>query len=155
MKKLKPIITIFLFIALIMIVFFSIARQENVQTVQNNNQTQEALSIDLHHVQCPFCTMVVGDEKYAAQVASTSGRTWVFDDFGCMTKWLDDKAFVEGAPKIWVYAQDLKRWIDAHDAFYETGHTSPMGYGYAAFKKQTSKRLTYKDARKNILQGKK
>jgi copper chaperone NosL len=40
--------------------------------------------IDYGHVGCEFCKMTIVDQRYAAQLVTTKGKTFVFDAAECM-----------------------------------------------------------------------
>jgi hypothetical protein len=150
MKKLAPILTTIVIIAIIMIVFFSLAQKEQMITVYTDNPTQKPLKLDLHHLQDPQCAMVVEKNDYAAQVAAKSGKTWVFDDMGCMVLWLNDKVFTQ-TPKLWVYTLDTQRWIEADKAYYSIDEFTPMMHGFGAYEKRGKNRINYEEVRLRVL----
>jgi hypothetical protein len=152
MKKLAPILTTLLIISIIMIVFFSLAQKEQMITVYTDNPSQKPLKLDLHHLQDPQCAMVVEKNAYAAQVAAKSGKTWVFDDIGCLVQWLNDKSFKE-APKIWVYTEDTHQWIEADKAHYSIDEFTPMLHGFGAYEKEAANRIDYEEVRLRVLRG--
>ncbi len=150
MKKLAPIFTTILIMAIIMIVFFSLAKQEQMITVYKGNLTQKPLSIKLHHLQDPQCAMVVEKNEFAAQLAAKSGKTWIFDDVGCMVLWSDDKVFLD-PPKLWVYTLDSKKWIDAKKAYYSTTEHTPMHHGFGAHEFPDARYISYEEMRLRTL----
>lgn len=92
---------------------------------------------------CARCVMVVSDRKNTVQVKDPStGKTYMFDDIGCMVVWFHknhfgwkDKAF------IWITDVSTGKWIDVRTAFYDTENITPMGYGFSAHKiKETIKK---------------
>ena len=152
MKKLAPIFTTIVIMAIIMIVFFSLAKQEQMITVYKDNPTQKPLTLNLHHLQDPQCAMVVEKNEFAAQLAAKSGKTLVFDEVGCLVLWLDDKVFTD-APKIWVYTMDSKRWIDAKKAHYSATERTPMLHGFGAYEYPGAKLIDYEEMRQRVLRG--
>jgi hypothetical protein len=78
--------------------------------------------------------MAISDPRFAAQIRMGAGRRVEhFDDVGCALAWLD--ALGDDAPlaqEIWVRDARGDAWLDARSAHYEAGHTTPMGYGFAA-----------------------
>ena len=152
MKKLAPILTTIVIMAIIMIVFFSLAKQEQMITVYQDNPTQKPLALNLHHLQDPQCTMVVEKNEFAAQLAAKSGKTWIFDDVGCLVLWLDDKVFTD-TPKIWVYTMDSQTWIDAKKAHYSATERTPMLHGFGAYEASKEGLIDYKEMRQRVLRG--
>ncbi len=152
MKKLAPILTTIVIMTIIMIVFFSLASKEQMVTVYQDNLTQEPLALNLHHLQDPQCAMVVESRDFAAQLAAKSGKTWIFDDVGCMVLWQEDKVFVD-APKLWVFTMDTQRWIDAQKAYYSLGESTPMRHGFGAHEHPAKGLLSYEEMRLRVLRG--
>ncbi|MGH0034145.1 MAG: protein NosL [Myxococcota bacterium] len=86
---------------------------------------------------CERCQMVISDRAFAAQVRNAGGRVHLFDDIGCAILWLDEHRLrqepgEEEPREIWVRSLSGEDWLDARTAHYESGHVSPMGYGYGA-----------------------
>lgn len=82
---------------------------------------------------CAHCQMAISDERYAAQVVDSRGKTWKFDSLECMA------AFLAGADmtgySAWV-ADGRAAWIPADRASIVRSEQirSPMGGGLAAFR---------------------
>jgi len=152
MKKLAPIFTTIVIIAIIMIVFFSLAKQEQMVTVQKGNFSQKPLSLKLHHLQDPQCAMVVEKNDFATQVASKAGKTWIFDDVGCMVLWLHDKVFID-TPRLWAYTMDSHKWIDAKTAYYSTNEHTPMLHGFGAHEIPKKAFIDFEEMRLRVLRG--
>ena len=150
MKKLAPFLTTALIMAIIAIIFFALANKEQMVTVYKDNLSQQPLALDLHHLQDPQCAMVVEKNEYAAQLAAKTGKTWVFDDVGCMVEWQEDKVFAD-TPKIWVYTQDTKKWIDAKKAHYSTTQSTPMHHGFGAHALPDATFIDYEEMRLRVL----
>ncbi len=148
MKKIFPIIII---LAIIAIIFISLSKKEKMITVYNGNTKQLPLDLNLHHLQDPECKMVIDDISHATQVASKSGKSWVFDDIGCMVLWLKDKD-TDGM-KLWVYAQDSKKWIDAQKAFYTFDESTPMHHGFGAYEHKKGDMISFEEVKKRVLRG--
>jgi len=152
MKKLAPLLTTLIIVAIIMIVFFALASKEQMVTVHRGNYSQKPIKLNLHHLQDPQCAMVVEKNEFAAQLAAKSGKTWVFDDVGCMVLWQDKKVFMD-APKLWVYTLDTHRWIDATRAYYSVDESTPMKHGFGAHERGDPSFLDYKQMRTRVLHG--
>ena len=41
---------------------------------------------------CTVCNMQVVDNQFATQIILENGKSLVFDDIGCMHKWVDENA---------------------------------------------------------------
>lgn len=85
---------------------------------------------------CERCSMVVSDRHYAAQVRGGPKReVFMFDDIGCALFWLVEQGIPWAeAPdtEIWVTDYRSGEWLDARQAHYLAGKTTPMAYGFAA-----------------------
>jgi hypothetical protein len=149
MKKIAIIILIVTTIALI---FISLSKRERMMTVAMDNLSQAPIKLALKHIQDPECKMVVEKEEYSAQVAAKDGRTWVFDDIGCMVKWMENKKF-EKEPKIWVFALDTHNWMEAKDAFFSTDEITPMRHGFGAYSKKREGFITFQEVKERVLRG--
>jgi len=86
---------------------------------------------------CARCVMAVSDHHYAAQVrggpAGDKTRLYFFDDLGCAVIWLDQQDW-KGDPRTEMWVTDWRdgQWINAFDAWYVDGKTTPMDYGLGA-----------------------
>ena len=89
---------------------------------------------------CQRCKMVVSERNHAVQVINiTNGRSYMFDDIGCVVLWFDDEK-IDWASKaiIWITDVNTGEWIDAKKAFYDSNNVTPMAYGFAAHKSRES-----------------
>ncbi len=152
MSKLKPFLIIAIIIAIIIILFGSLAQKEQMITVATGNFKQQPLPLKLHHLQDPQCTMVVKNDKYAAQVASKSGKTWFFDDIGCLILWMKNKNF-KTPPLLWTHTIDTNKWIDAKKAFYSRDEATPMLYGFGAYEHKKEGFIDFKEMKLKMLRG--
>ncbi len=107
---------------------------------------------------CERCKMVVSDRKHAVQVINPQdGRSYMFDDLGCMVLWFHNEAVPWASTAvIWITDAASGAWIDARKAFYDSGNITPMAYGYAAHAKRSDiekekKVLTFSDVSQEIL----
>ena len=85
---------------------------------------------------CIRCKMVVSDRMYAAQTTDpTTGRTYYFDDIGCVVLWfVEDEIEWADRAIIWVTDVNSGKWINARDAKWSTVSITPMAFGFAAHK---------------------
>ncbi len=100
---------------------------------------------ELHQVHwdrdmCARCKMVVSERHHAVQVINVeNGRSYMFDDIGCVVLWFDDEKIKwASSAKIWITDVTTGKWIDARKAFYNTNNITPMAYGLAAHKSKES-----------------
>ena len=83
---------------------------------------------------CTHCGMALSDRHFAAQVrGGPKHQAFKFDDIGCVVEWLKKQPWAgDATTEIWVMDYHSGKWIDARQARYIGGKTSPMAYGYAA-----------------------
>jgi nitrous oxide reductase accessory protein NosL len=106
---------------------------------------------------CERCKMVVSERKYAVEAKDKNGKSYKFDDIGCLVLWLDEEhPELKGKLKIWITDAKSGKWIDAKSAIYTDDAITPMAYGISAFTKDTfpkgKKPLTFKEACEKIRQ---
>ena len=152
MNKIKPFLIIVIIVAIIVIIFGSIAQKEQMSTVALGNFKQQPLPLKLHHLQDPQCTMIIENKKYAAQVTAKNGKTWFFDDIGCLILWMKNKNF-DTPPLYWVHVIDSDKWIDAREAFYSRDEATPMLYGFGAYEQKKENFIEFEDMRLKMLRG--
>jgi len=95
---------------------------------------------------CARCVMVVSDRANTIQVRNPkNGKTYMFDDIGCMVLWFkDEKIKWKNEAVIWITDVQSKEWIDARKALYTTENITPMAYGFSAHKDKKSIKI-YQD----------
>jgi hypothetical protein len=147
----KKIIPLLIFVAIIIIIFLSLAKKEQMVTVYKDNPSQKPIELKLHHLQDPECKMVVKSKQHSTQVAAKSGKTWIFDDIGCMVLWLKDKDIEDF--KLWVYTQDSHKWIEAKDAYFSVDEVTPMRHGFGAYEHNKDGFIKYDEVKNRVLRG--
>lgn len=86
---------------------------------------------------CSFCGMHITEKKFSGQYITSDGKVKKFDDIGCLvSSYIKEKDKVK---KIWVADFETGEWIDSENALFSSGFTTPMHYGFVAFKKQNCK----------------
>jgi nitrous oxide reductase accessory protein NosL len=96
--------------------------------------------------------MLIKTERNAAEVIAPDGRTWFFDDPGCMILWLQSRDWKDRA-KLWVHTLDTKRWIDARKAWYGVKDSTAMHYGFGAREKKCTDCIGFDEMRLRMLRG--
>ena len=89
---------------------------------------------------CARCVMVVSDRQNTTQVRNPkTGKTYMFDDIGCMALWFKEEN-IEWKDKaiVWITDVNTGKWINARTAFYDTENITPMAYGFSAHKTKES-----------------
>lgn len=151
-KKFIPFIVVGVLIAIIVIVFLSLAKNQNMTVIHEGNLERLPIKMELNKYQDSDCGMVIEDLEYASQVVARDGKTWFFHDHGGFVHWLKDKSFKDDVV-IWVMSLDTKRWINAKNAYYTLTDNSPMGYGFGAYEKKTDRMINYETMALKMLRG--
>lgn len=101
--------------------------------------------INYGHDECAHCRMNVMDPKFGAAITTVKGRSYVFDDPGCMVPYVvNDATVAEAEVKTW-YVADFAHpgtLIDATTAFYLQCPElrSPMRGNMAAFSTEADRK---------------
>lgn len=92
------------------------------------------VAINYNKDACEYCKMTIADSRFAAELITTKGRVYKFDDVSCMLKYARDGNVEVKKYYIGNFLKD-KDLIDATTAFYvhHAGLRSPMGGNVAAF----------------------
>jgi hypothetical protein len=152
MKKYAPLLIVLLFVIIIVTVFLSLAKVQNMVVIKKGNVEQIPLEIVLDKYQDSDCGMIIEDLKYVSQVVSSDGKTWFFHDHGGFIHWLEDKSFKDDVV-IWVRTIDTKKYVKAEDAFYSLNDITPMGYGFGAYENTKKGRVAFNVMRLKMLRG--
>jgi hypothetical protein len=131
-KKLAPVLVVALLLAVMALLVMSRARQQNNLTILTGNQALQAVPIVLGHYQDTQCGMTIDQLQDSAQAVAPDGRTWFFDDVGCLALWL--KTNRQGDKMtLWVYTRDTETWVDGRQAWFTRTAQTTMEYGFAAY----------------------
>jgi len=139
-------------VAIIAGIFVSMAKKDGPITIVSGNKEAKPLPIQLNKTNDTQCAMLIKSEENAAEVVAPDGRTWFFDDPGCMVLWLKDKPFKDQA-KLWVHTIDTKTWIDARKAHYGVTDHTEMHYGFGARAKPTPKSIDFEEMTLRMYRG--
>jgi len=152
MKTFKPILIIIVLLLLIIILFSLMGRSQQMVVVFEGNTSREAIPMSPGKFQGSECGMVIQDLNFASQVVAPDGKTWFFDDHGCMAAWLSDKPF-EAEAVIWVKDLPSGDWIDGKLAWYTRTDQTPMSYGFGAYKARKPGMITFQAMQAAMLKG--
>jgi len=152
MKKVLPILVSIVMVAIIAGIFVSMAKEDAPITIINGNHDKKPLAILLGKTNDTQCAMLIKSEENAAEVIAPDGRTWFFDDPGCMVLWLKDKPFKDEAT-LWVHTIDTKTWIDARKARYGVTDHSEMHYGFGSRAKPNKETIDFKEMTLRMYRG--
>jgi len=152
MKKILPILVSIFIVVIIAIITISMSKNNGPVTIVEGNTMKVALAIDLNHTNDTQCAMIISSIENTAQLVAPDGRTWFFDDPGCMVLWMKDKPFKDKA-KLWVHTIDTKKWIDARGANYGISDHSAMHYGFGARENSTKTTIKFDEMYLRMLRG--
>lgn len=152
MKKLIPLFIVLVIMSIIAVVFISMAENKQPVSIVKNNIEKKPLPLKVNFTNDAYCKMLITTKRNSMQVVSPDGKTWFFDDPGCMVLWLQDKPFKADA-KLWVYTIDTKQWIDAKTAWYGIKDKTEMYYGFGARENKTEGSIDYREMELRMLRG--
>ena len=154
MKKILPFITLIIIIAIIIIIFLSMSNSKQMTVLKEGNLGQTPLEIVLGKYQDSDCGMVIDKMDYVSQVISSDGKTWFFDDIGCLALWYNNIKFQKEVI-LWVYTNDTNEYINARNAWFNRTDTTPMGHGFGAFKNKQEGLISFEEVILKVLRVKK
>ena len=76
---------------------------------------------------CAYCSMILSQPRFAAQLTTAGGERFFFDDPGCMAAWV--RQHQPRVRSMWV--REGNGWIDAKTARFRRGDKTPMDWGLA------------------------
>lgn len=152
MKYFKPIIIILIFITIIILVFTSLGTTQQMVVVLEGNHDKQPVPMVPGKFQGSECGMVINDLDFASQVIAPDGKTWFFDDHGCMAAWLSARPFKNEAV-IWVKDLQTMTWIDGRKASYSRTDQTPMSYGFGAYSDTSAVRIDFDSMQMAMLKG--
>jgi len=136
----------------VVILFLSLAKESGPKYVYKDNTKRVPITIKSKEYQCSECNMDIEHLEYSAELITTDGITYFFDDITCVVLWHKDHKPKD--PIIITQTLDTHRWIDIKDAWYTRIANSPMGYGMAAYEHKSDDLISFKEMRLLVLQGK-
>jgi len=144
MKKLTPVIITALVVVVVAFLVIDRAKQLRHVAVLKGNDSRTPVEFVGDHFQGAQCGMVLSQVEDSAQAVAPDGKTWFFDDVGCLALWLEDNKHRDEMV-LWVYTRDTREWLDGRLAWYSRTDQTPMNYGFAAFQDQTDDRIAFPD----------
>ncbi|MCL2830751.1 MAG: nitrous oxide reductase accessory protein NosL [Betaproteobacteria bacterium] len=101
---------------------------------------------------CEHCKMIISEKRFAAQIRNPAMRVYKFDDFGCAVSFLKNQEWAAQPAEFWVAdMSNSGQWLDARQAHYLGGKTTPMGFGFGATTLTGAGIVSYEEARKAVL----
>jgi len=152
MKKLVPVLVTILLVATIAIIVISRAKQVNYLTVFKGNTERVPVEIVFDHYQDTQCGMLLEKLEDSAQAVAPDGKTWFFDDVGCLAQWLGDNKSRDEMV-LWVYTRDTQEWLDARSVWYSRTDQTTMHFGFAAYREKKEGYVSFEDMYHKMLRG--
>ncbi|MCC5800803.1 nitrous oxide reductase accessory protein NosL [Rossellomorea vietnamensis] len=117
-------------------------------------QAAEPRDIDEDTDKCEICSMSVMDNQFATQLLTTEGKTYVFDDIGCMYSWM--KVNPDETDISFVRDYKTEDWIQSEDAYYvyDKNVKTPMAYNVISFEKKEDAESYIKENEGELLDSK-
>lgn len=119
----------------IFLFYYAQSTSENVYYIDGN---VEKIPLQVEEIKkdksiiCSDCGMMVKNPLTSAQAIIPSGRTYFFDDVGCMIRWVDQQSLKDKI-KMYVYVPECSCYIDPFAAWYVRDGITPIGYGVVAY----------------------
>jgi len=119
-KKMKTNLAPLLFLPLFFLLSCSEAKPEKAK-----------LNVD----NCDYCKMTIADEKFVAELITSKGRLYKFDDVACMQNYVKDNTSAANSNLFVTNFEQPGTFLKVENAAFVTGEvlSSPMGGNFAAF----------------------
>ncbi|MBS1621000.1 MAG: nitrous oxide reductase accessory protein NosL [Bacteroidetes bacterium] len=147
-------ITGFVLLFLAIMEFFAIRKQKRLLVnpaiattaivlslfISSCNAGPEPIVLGKDH--CEFCKMTISDDRFGAEIVTTKGKVFKFDDSHCIIAYMEKEGFNKASVKD-IYFKDFSSGhslINTKDAFFLKSDQlqSPMGGNVAAFSNKDS-----------------
>ncbi len=138
----------------ILLSFFVISIILFLSSCGNDKQTGAA-EVKWDRDACERCQMMLSDRDFSAQVRvfpeGKRSKVFKFDDLGCAVLWLSTQSYKDDLKtEVWVNNYKTNEWINAKQAWFVKGQTTPMNYGLGAQPEKTEGALNYEQAIQHI-----
>ena len=147
----KLILILFPLLSLALFAFFYQQKTRDVTQISNHMHTP--LEFKDNALQCPHCFMYLVGKKHTAQAIDTAGKTYFFDDPGCLILWIKEQKIASETLTLWIYSMDTHRWIDMRKAHFDTKEITPMGHGFAAYENAQEGFIDFEEMHLHMLRG--
>jgi len=152
MKAITVPIIVFSILIIIVLIFVGMGKSQQMIVVYEGNANRDPVKMTAGKFQGSECGMLINDLRFASQVVAPDGKTWFFDDNGCMAAWLSDKPFKDEVI-IWVKDLPTDEWIDGKLAWYSRTDATPMSYGFGAYRTYQDGYIVFADMQQAMLKG--
>ncbi len=147
-----PLLIIAIAVGAIITLFMSLAQQEHLLVFYEGNHDKKVIEFKPGQYQCPQCKMEIETLKYSAEAVMPDGKTFFFDDPGCLVLWLNDKS-VKDKITLWIHTIDTEKWIDPRNAYYSLTENTPMQYGFGAYENRKDGMIDFEAMQMKMLRG--
>ena len=147
----KLILILFPLLSLALFAFFY--QQKTRDVTQISNHTHTPIEFKDNTLQCPHCFMYLVGKKHTAQAIDAAGKTYFFDDPGCLILWIKEQKIASETLTLWIYSMDTHRWIDMRKAHFDTKEITPMGHGFAAYENAQEGFIDFEEMHLHMLRG--
>ena len=147
----KLILILFPLLSLALFAFFY--QQKTHDVTQHPNHTHTPIEFKDNFLQCPHCFMYLVGKKHTAQAIDAAGKTYFFDDPGCLILWTKEQKIASETLTLWIYSMDTHRWIDMRKAHFDTKEITPMGHGFAAYENAQEGFIDFEEMHLHMLRG--
>lgn len=103
---------------------------------------------------CEVCNMSVAHEDFATQLIETDGTVHMFDDIGCMVKYLHGEGKDKEVGATYVRDFETLDWVPFEQAYhaYHPEFWTPMAYGVVSFEtKEQAESYVEKEGKGEVL----
>lgn len=90
----------------------------------------EPATVNYDHVACSECAMLVSDPRFSAQLTTTEGDRYVFDDPACLFRFVADRH--PSLAGVWFHDHDSQDWLPWTAVGFVPATGAPMDGGWAA-----------------------
>jgi hypothetical protein len=112
----------------------------------------EVADVSYDHVACDHCGMMVSDPRYSAQLVTTDGDRFEFDDPACAFAFIAEHA--PSVRHVWFHdAGD--GWLDWQQVAFVPSDGAPMDGGLAAVPVGTEGAISFSEASSRVIGGRK
>ena len=132
-KNFLALVVVAFIVSVIAFIFISLSKNQKMVAVKTGNIEKKVIPIQVGKFQDGDCGMVIDDITYTSEVILDDGKTLFFHDFGNLAHWLQTRGLKDKV-KIWVFAKDVRQYIDAKKAWFSRNEITPMESGFGAYK---------------------
>lgn len=99
------------------------------------------------------CNILLRRVEHSVQLITKEKKTYFFDDIGCAILWCRDQKIALEGLTLWIYDNEVKRYIDAFSAYYSIIEETPMHYGFGAHETKSDGLISFEEMKLRMLRG--